>query len=166
MQYVIGIDPGFSGAIATLSTTGEVVEVSDMPIIKAKKDELDTQTIKDILSRFDVIHVYIEKAQAFPKQGCVSMFRYGKASGILEGIIIGLDIPYSLIAPQTWKKEIMRDMGKEKTASILRVNMLFPDLNIGNRKKDHGKADAILIAEYGRRVENILKIKEVIHNLI
>jgi len=43
-------------------------------------------------------------------------------------------------------------MGKEKDASRLKAIQLFP-LSASNlsRKKDHGRADALLIAAYYRR---------------
>ena len=48
---------------------------------------------------------------------------------------------------------MMHDMPKEKEASIMRVGQLYPDLVLG-RKKDHGIADAILIAKYLIGVKN------------
>lgn len=158
-RIIIGIDVGFSGAIATIreivrkdASRSLYIEAVDMPVIKTgKKVELNTKEIRAILDcDKDKLIVWIEKAQAMPQQGCVSMFRYGKVAGIIEGILIGLGIPYTLVTPQAWKKAMMPGMDKEKGSSILRVNQLFPDCDIGGRKKDHGKADAVLIAAYGR----------------
>ena len=151
-NIVIGIDIGFSGAIAILPRN-DAIYAYDMPLIKTgKKSELNVKAIKDIFCAYnkDSIEVYIERAQAMPQQGCVSMFRYGKCAGIIEGILIGLGIPYTLVTPQAWKKAMMPGMDKEKGSSILRVNQLFPYSEIGGRKKDHGKADAVLIAAFGR----------------
>ena len=67
---------------------------------------------------------------------------------------MGLSVEYQLIHPKTWKKELMHDMPKEKEASIMRVGQLYPDLVLG-RKKDHGIADAILIAKYLMSVKNV-----------
>lgn len=149
-KYIFGVDVGFSGAIAIISVIDGPLHVIDMPVIKSDRNELNTKEIKELFLTYPDAHVYIEKAQAMPKQGCVSMFRYGEGFGIIKGILAGLGIPYTLVTPQEWKKEMMSGMSKEKGASILRVNQLFPEIDIGNRKKDHGKADAILIAEYGR----------------
>ena len=41
----------------------------------------------------------------------------------------------------------MPDMGKDKGASIQKVSQLYPELSL-TRVKDHGIADAILIARY------------------
>ena len=48
---------------------------------------------------------------------------------------------------------MMPDMGKEKGASIQKVSQLHPELTL-TRVKDHGIADAVLIARYLRK--NIL----------
>jgi crossover junction endodeoxyribonuclease RuvC len=82
-----------------------------------------------------------------PKQGIVSTGRYMASYGFLRGLCVGNGIPYHLIQPQSWKKAMMPDMGREKGASIQKVTQLYPDLSL-TRVKDHGIADAILIARY------------------
>ncbi len=156
-MYVAGCDTGTSGAIAILDGSGRLVEVYDMPTLRTGKGtELDGPMIRAIFSKVD--HVVLEKAQAMPaervkdgkvvKQGISSTAHYMKGAGILEGICIGLSLPYTLVAPVSWKSKLMKDMPKEKEASIIRVRQLFPGVTLP-RKKDHGKADAILIGLYG-----------------
>lgn len=82
-----------------------------------------------------------------PNQGIVSSGRYMASYGFLRGLCVGNGIPYHLIQPQTWKKAMMPDMGKDKGASIQKVSQLYPELSL-TRVKDHGIADAILIARY------------------
>ncbi|HDZ27765.1 hypothetical protein LCGC14_1355210 [marine sediment metagenome] len=148
-MYTIGVDNGFSGAIAILREKNPVV-LMDMPVLKVGKTklELDENTIRDYFSRWQVKHVFIEKAQVMPKQGISSSGRYMMSYGIIRGICVGLRLPYTLIAPQTWKKAMLKDMPKGKEASIFRAKQLYPELDFP-RKKDHGKADALLIALYG-----------------
>lgn len=148
---VIGIDPGFSGAIAFIND-GAISSV-DMPILKnEKRTELDEHEVRAYIKGYDIsnMHIFIEKAQSMPGQGISSTGRYLTSYGIIRGICVGLGVPYTLVHPRTWKKIMMPDMPKEKEASIIRVKQMFPFLEF-NRKKDHGQCDAILIAEYGRR---------------
>lgn len=50
------------------------------------------------------------------------------------------------------KKEMLAGRGKEKDASRLRALELFPHLQEELKlKKHHNRADALLIAEWGRR---------------
>ncbi len=158
MKTYIGIDPGFSGAMACLyevwdTTTIEYnkLDVVDMPIIKATKNELDEAGIVAFFELHEPDMVVIEKSQTMPGQGISSTGRYMESYGRIRGICAGMKIPYTLIHPRTWKRVMMADMGKEKGESILRTKQLFPHVELP-LKKDHGKADACLIAEYGRRM--------------
>ena len=152
MNY-IGIDPGFTGAIAVLDDKAQIIELYDIPTIsvgKAKK-ELDGPEIAKILANAELYskcHVFIEKCQSMPGQGIASTGRYMAGYGRLIGICEGLSLPYTLVRSPVWKKEMMPDMPKDKGQSIVRVKQLYPDIDLP-RKKDHGLADACLIARYG-----------------
>ena len=101
-------------------------------------------------STSDKTMAVIEKVSAMPKQGVTSMFRFGMSWGLVRGICSGLRVPYTLVRPQTWKKEMMPDM-KEKGQSIDKVRELMPYLQLP-LKKDHNKADALLLAVFGARM--------------
>jgi len=153
MNYC-GIDVGFSGAIAILGWDGDVLQTNEMPIIQVgKKRELNEPNIKFILEGFKPLVVGIEKAQVMPGQGISSSGRYMGSYGFLRGVCVGLGLEYQLIHPRTWKKAMMPDMPKEKEASIMRVGQLYPDVVL-ERKKDHGIADAILIARHLMKIKN------------
>jgi len=153
MANIAGIDVGNTGAIAILDKKGNIVECVFMPVIsyqkqgKKKKTEYDEPAIKNFLLKHKVKHCGIEKAQTMPGQGISSMGNYMMGYGILRGICTGIGVPYTLIHPKTWKKKLMMDMGQAKGESIVRVKQLYPDYNLP-LKKDHGKADSILIAKY------------------
>jgi crossover junction endodeoxyribonuclease RuvC len=148
----MGIDPGFSGALAVLDDDLNLEFVMDMPIIMVgKKRELDESKLSTIFSRWRLrpMTIGIEKSQTMPNQGIVSSGRYMASYGFLRGLCVGNGLPYHLIRPQSWKKAMMPDMGKDKGASIQKVTQLYPELRL-TRVKDHGIADAILIARYLR----------------
>lgn len=149
-MHLMGIDPGFSGALAVLDENLRIEFVMDMPIIMVgKKRELDEAKLATIFSRWRLrpMSIGLEKSQTMPKQGIVSTGRYMASYGFLRGLCVGNGIPYHLIQPQSWKKAMMPDMGREKGASIQKVTQLYPDLSL-TRVKDHGIADAVLIARY------------------
>ena len=103
--------------------------------------------------------VCIEKQQSMPGQGVSSTFSTGYGFGLWIGILAALGISYTVVRPQTWKREMLRDMagdtmstGNGKAAARLRAMQLFPSASDQlTRVKDHGRADALLIAEYHRR---------------
>lgn len=146
-MIICGVDPGFSGALALIEGR-QILGLYDMPILKNKKNEVDLQGLADILVKAN--DVYIEKAQTMPGQGISSSGRYMESFGMIQGICVGLKIPYLLVTPQRWKKEMLPDMVKGKEASIIMAQRLFPDLKMP-RKKDHGKCDALMIALYGQQ---------------
>lgn len=105
--------------------------------------------------------VTIEKSQPMPPamagktvgHGSIASFSLGQSFGIWIGILAALEIPYQLVAPATWKAALMKDQPKEKDASRLVADHLFPGQrdNWWPLKKHHGRCDALLIAEWGRR---------------
>lgn len=161
MATVIGIDVGISGAISVVEKESVLTSI-DMPVLKIdKKNKLDEVGIVNFLKAWPSLHIYIEKAQAMPgrgakcplcrkapSQGVVSTGGYLEGFGVLKGICAGLGRSYTLVHPRSWKCKMMKDMGKEKEASIVRVRQLYPMVHLP-RKKDHGKADSILIGRYG-----------------
>lgn len=146
---VAGIDVGISGAICFLDNDGQVRGMYDMPVLKVgKRSEIDGTVVRDLIKGSE--HVFLEKAQAMPGQGIASTAHYLKGAGIIEGICIGIGSPYTLVHPATWKSKMMKDCLRDgKGSSIYRVQQLYPGLSLP-RVKDHGKADAILIARYGQ----------------
>jgi len=158
MKYkrAIGIDPGNVGAIAFLNVNK--IEMFDMPTIKTEgttktkkgnkkiHTSLNETELRNILFKTKPEHVFIEKAQSMPGQGSPATFNYATSYGILRGICVGLQIPYTLIRPNEWKKNLMKSMEKGKQASIIRAQQLYPKANIG---KSDGRAEALLILHYG-----------------
>jgi crossover junction endodeoxyribonuclease RuvC len=156
-MIIVGIDPGQSGAIAWAK--GKKVKVTLMPtlnITKTKK-ELDGQTICKLLKKHKVDHVFIEKVHSMPSQGVTSTFTFAEGYGILIGICMALELPFTLVTPQTWKKAMCTGMPKgSKDVSIIIAKRLWPKINLlptpRCKKESDGMADALCIAEYGKRL--------------
>lgn len=145
MSNIAGIDPGLVGAIAVMDSDDKrLVDSCSMPIIER---EVDTGTLLDILTDWHVTHVFMEKAQAMPRQGVVSMFNYGLSYGMIRGALSAAKIPYTLVHPATWKRVMCKDMKRTKESSLVRVKQLYPELRL--KSYEHDIADAILIAVYG-----------------
>ena len=149
MSYVIGIDPGISGAIAVFED-GKLVNVIDMPTLevdsgKTKKRHISAVSLCNYLTVFSNAHVVIEKVGAMPGQGVSSMFNFGRSAGIIEGVVAALQRPYTYVTPAAWTKAVGRAAGKD--ASRMRAMELFPNrAELFKRAKDDGRADAALIA--------------------
>lgn len=81
-----------------------------------------------------------------PRQGITSTFTFGTGYGMILGILAALQIPYTLVTPQRWQKNLFKDLpGKDpKQKGQLFVSQRFPELKI---KKN--LIDAFLIAYWG-----------------
>ena len=161
----IGIDPGLSGAVAVIDDTAEFpenprVQVFDTPTAlvegeKTKRKHLPPAMallLKPYAERSDVLAV-LENVHSMPKQGVSSSFCFGEGKGMWVGILAAYNIPTEMVSPQRWKKEIMADQGKEKSAARFKAMALFPSLADQLKLVKHdGRAEALLLAEYGRRL--------------
>jgi crossover junction endodeoxyribonuclease RuvC len=95
-------------------------------------------------------HVYVERVSAMAGQGVTSVFSFGRSFGMIEGILAALKMPVTFVAPATWTRAIGRSPGKD--ASRARAMELFPNYEyFFKRVKDDGRADAALIAHWGRK---------------
>lgn len=152
----IGIDPGNTGALALMEDNGGLIEVVDMPIMAmGKKNQVNPVELANILSNWKAmarmdnlkLFAYIEHVHSMPKQGVSSSFNFGMGYGVIQGVVAALKIPTKLIPSQTWKKYHCLT-GKEKDNARTLALQQYPDASLA-RKKDIGRADAILIALYG-----------------
>lgn len=174
----MGIDPGKSGALAMRSLDGLWRGV-DCPLVetktvkrKNKKTGKITTTVKkesspvlmaglirDVMAA--AVHkdarfvLYIEKVSAMPGQGVTSMFSFGRNFGQWEGVIAALGCEVHYVTPQRWKKVMLADAPKGKESARMKALQLFPYLADELKfKKNEGRAEALLIGEYGRRTES------------
>lgn len=155
-----GIDPGAFGAIAILDTDSRELVIIDMPTLKVKRgprvvNQVDAHMLADALRPHvdSDTKALIEKVSAMPGNGVASMFSFGRAAGIVEGVLAGLSVPFELIPPATWIKSMRTFGGKD--GSRQRAQELFPDYaHLFARKKDDGRAEAALLACYAGERED------------
>jgi Holliday junction resolvasome RuvABC endonuclease subunit len=148
-----GCDPGLSGALAFLG--GERPLVYPLPIIETDhgQDELDSEGLRDLLESFDPRLVVMELVQGFG--GCSSAFKLGQSVGTLITTIMGGRFRLERVRPPKWQAKMLPGVhGREnlKRASVARAKALWPTLALTRegRCKPDDKADALLMAEYGR----------------
>jgi crossover junction endodeoxyribonuclease RuvC len=156
---IIGIDPGLSGAVAALAPDGTLQALCDTPTLTLRtsrggRQEYDVPGMVALLGPYAGIQtrVIIEEAQAMPGQGTRSMFTIGLGMGVWLGILGALGLAYTRVRPAVWKRAM--GLGKDKEASRLRAQQLFPQADL-RRKKDHGRAEALLLALYGLNCNQI-----------
>jgi len=157
-RFAIGIDPGLTGAIALLRN-GEFAEVFDMPTSGrgvGGKQDINHPELARILREMPPCSAYVEHVWGFNKgnvkQSSASGFHLGKTVGALHMGLACYGMPLELVTPQKWKKSLGL-IGTDKDAARTRAIQLFPNAPL-SRKKDIGRADALLIALHGHRTQH------------
>lgn len=156
-SYIVGIDPGFSGAIAALEIDGKdikLVMLSDMPLIKDTisnpRPRVCGTTVSRILSQMPDPLVVIESVHASPQMGVTSAFRFGEGFGTLGGIFAAHELKVFSVVPAVWKSHFGLDQNKNKSRIL--AKKFFPsDEEKFKRAKDDGRAESALIALFGYR---------------
>jgi len=146
---IAAIDPGKTGAIAflypeTVCPDGKLY-VEDMPTLDK---ELNGAAIADLFREFPPDHVFLESVNSH-LMGRQSAFNFGQGVGVLKGVLATLAVPYSAVTPTKWKGHY--GIGRDKDAARATATRLFPaNADLFKRKKDDGRAEAALIALWGK----------------
>jgi len=151
---ILGVDPGIHGGLAVVAVNNgaapTLIDAIDIPVAGVgAKERVDVLAICTWIRTHQPDHAVIERAQAMPKQGASSGFKYGRAVGALEAGLACCEIPMTIIEPTAWKKA-HHLRGGDKEGGRQRALQLFPSAHaLLARKKDHGRAEAALIALAG-----------------
>jgi hypothetical protein len=142
---IIGIDPGKSGGICSITDDNE---------IKANKCPENVKGMVDLLRKC-TSHGYVETEKvsciiefvwAFPLDGVSNAFKFGKNFGMWIGILSSLGIPYIKVIPQKWQKDY-HPLSKIKKERKNKLKMIAKNFY---PKATLSTSDAILIALWGK----------------
>jgi crossover junction endodeoxyribonuclease RuvC len=150
-MIIVGIDPGNNGGIALLHGD-RLIYADHLPIVgKTLSGHLLNNWFADIKPDTPTM-VVVEQVHAMPKQGVSSTFNFGKAVGIIEGVIAARGLPLFWVTPQRWKK-LMGVTADKNTSRQLAINLWPEHAHLFARVKDVDRAEAALIAEWYRRTQ-------------
>ena len=156
---VAGIDPGIRGGLAAVRVTaddgvGTLLSAIDIPTVgDGARERVDAAAVRDWLNTFKPAFVLIERAEAMPRQGSSSGFKYGRSVGALEAAVVLSAIPLEIVEPTAWKR-YWRLPGKDKERARQKALEIFPAAHgVLARKKDHGKRSprSLRSTEFARR---------------
>ena len=154
-KLILGIDPGQTGALA-LIRCDYAVDVWDMPTVEktyGKGLEVNAWLLADIID--GILDEYgaeiegcVERVGAMPENGGTSMFGFGRSAGVIEGVMAAKGVRHTFARPTAWKRATGLS-GRDKDAARAKAIELFPEIRQKlTRKKDVGRADALMIAHY------------------
>lgn len=144
MKFV-GIDPGKAGFAAVIQEDGTVrsAPFSEHGYAILFESLLNERTF-----------AILERVHSSPQMGVTSSFSFGQNFGFIQGLLTANRISYELVLPNKWKRFF--GCTADKNTSIAVAQRLFPDVDLRAtdrcRKPHDGKAEALLMAEYGRRM--------------
>lgn len=92
------------------------------------------------------VFAILERVSASPQMGVTSAFSFGKGYGGLLMALTALQIPFELVSPVRWQNALGCRTKGDKNITKRRAQQIFPNIQI-----THAIADALLLAEYGRR---------------
>lgn len=150
-MYILGIDPGFSGALSLFDRATHSLIIADMPISKDPKGRaiLDLPALLELLNTNGTpVSAVLEYVASRPGQGAPATFRFGQGYGALQMALTAHKIPVQYVTPSKWKGHF--GLSKDKGVSRALASQRFPaHANMFSRVKDDGRAEATLIALYG-----------------
>lgn len=172
-MVVIGIDPGLTGALALLGQDGKLLELEDMPVMArgagngAVKNQINSGALADMLKVWTrpydrpAVHAFVELVRPMPAvkatpgkgkgfqitQGSASIFSFGYTAGAIEATLAVLGLQHSLVPAGDWKKALK--LGSQKEQARAMAIRLYPGAPL-HLVKHHNRAEAILLARYGR----------------
>ena len=144
----VGIDPGSTGAIAFLGENEEFLAIIDYP---GSSSEL-WMVLQD-LKAIQVNLAILEQVHSMPKQGVATTFKFGTNFGIWQMACSAMEWPTELITPQRWRKILDSSVPLKPEKEDLRQYALrkWPEAsNYLKRKKDHGRAEAMIMSMYAK----------------
>lgn len=174
---LIAIDPGASGGIAVLSGAS----AAGWPMPDTVRDLCDMLLAVRVGS--DGVKCYMEEVGGYVGgvgQPGSAMFAFGKSVGQVEGVLVGLGIPFETVRPQKWQKglgvvpkiTLRGDYTGMSPEEAQAERKRIANLNAAAKREQKNKlkdfaqrlfpglkvtlknCDALLILEYARRLEN------------
>lgn len=167
----IGIDVGAKGFIAVqYKGVWAHFSIADNDLYQL------SEIMRQIRLKYDNIACVIEDVHSIYGSSAKATFQFGFNKGYLVGLLAANEIPYTLVNPKSWQREMWSnsDMvvtykkvivkGVEQTRKEINTKQtsancckrLFPtmDLRKSSRAKnlDDNKIDATLMSEYARRM--------------
>ena len=160
-KCIIGIDPGYNGAIAVLYFDPHddprecELFIESMPVkrVENRPPEIDLAHLFKILAPHVEFcrYVALEKVFLMPFQDIGSGARYIYGAGQVHGLCVGLGLNVLPIIPGVWKSALK--LNADKRGSLILARELFPSYaHEFRRMKDDGRAEAVLIAHFARRL--------------
>lgn len=160
-MIVLGIDIGVTGALAAVDSRGTCSLVDlptrEIPGKRMVRRRIDARWLMELVRQFvppgevalaliEDVHTMPGRANSPQSQGSLMHSR-----GVVETVLELARLDVRAVQPATWKRWYGL-IGSEKADGIEKARALYPLAESHlKRKKDHNRADALLLAHFGQR---------------
>lgn len=156
-RLVLGIDPGFNGALVVLDVDGpRLVHYIDMPSLftRTGKRYLDLEKISDFLDLWKgaVKFAMLENVHSMPNDGGRQAFSFGEQKGSLTALLSAMKIECRQTPPSVWKPAMGLLSASKSEARKLAMKLIPESRVYFIRARDEGRAEAALMALFGKRI--------------
>ena len=143
-RFIVGIDPGVNGGLCIISPSG--ASASPFKTAAGYLDILSVLRGEDVKAYVEELTGTVAGSPITPP----SSFKLGRNVGIVEGLLMALEIPFETVRPKVWQQGLpgiasIKVYAQRKRALHNLAQQRFPQL-----KPTLKTCDAILIADYGR----------------
>ena len=171
---VVGCDSDANGALCVIRgpTVGEIasVRVVDNPtsvveVNGRSRVRLDPDAMREATASLGVpkgTRVYLEEGGVEFGFSAQTAFVQGYNFGLWRGVFAAAELDVKIVKPQAWKAAMgLKFKGSTKDDSIAMAKTLFPEVASElSRKRDHGRAESLLIAAYGHVADGAMRAEE------
>lgn len=185
-RTLVSIDPDSNGAISTFTwpasprssptSSGRQTLVEMLRAAEIRVHDMPTETwqmrsrekkrpsalamqrlLKPLLEDSEIVRIAVEFSTPTHLSGKFAWYDSGYASGLLDGVFQTMGVEYERVLVSSWKKELgLYKLGKEGSLTLARELFVEQHESVLKRKKDHGRAESLLIGAWalGLRKEN------------
>lgn len=158
-RYFLGVDPDIKGSLAVLDELTGIYQVFDLPSIEVqgKKFNKNIPLLREV---YGLLSPYwcgafatIEQQQPWKTDTPYTAGSLMYSMGIWEMALTIIGIPFLKVLPTEWKPAQLKGYGglrASKEAAILKAQGLFPLVADQLIISHHGRADSLLLMDYGR----------------
>ena len=155
MDHVLGVDIGNAGGLALVTTDGVLVDVEPMPVLNdgpKGRPTVNGPLLAALVKRWAPSSAFIELVGPRPGEAPGGAFSFGRARGLIEGILAAEGVPARHLTPATWKRAIGIPPGRDGVKDMARAEACrrWPvAASCFAAKGSDGMAEAALIAVAG-----------------
>lgn len=150
---IVGIDLGAAGALALMEKDGDLVAAADMPVLADGpkcRPAVNAALLAAMLQEWQPEEAFVEFVGSRPTDGHVGAFAFGRARGVVEGVLGSLGVPLAWMCVPTWRRAVGLPPGATKDQARGEAIRRWPrHAKMFARVKDDGRAEAALVAVAG-----------------